>query len=224
MIFLSVKIYKNNIYRKYIMDIIKLLSIQKDDKQKWVKYYALETYKYYDYIINILPNNQSILEVGSGGGVFYSKHKDILTKRNNKYTCIDIDEPNIEYSKQKCDYVDFFVKDICDFTEEDFKQYDILLLIQSYIVIPNIENVFKKYFKANPNGCIMMINTIFPDLFRTPINVVKKCLSSISDMNYGIALTLNDIDELGTYLGRKITNINICKNLSGFDSYLTIIR
>ena len=34
------------------MDIIKLLSIQKEDKQKWVKYYELETYKYYDYIIN----------------------------------------------------------------------------------------------------------------------------------------------------------------------------
>jgi SAM-dependent methyltransferase len=215
---------KNNIYSKYIMDIIKLLSIQKEDKEKWVKYYDLETYKYYDYIINILPNNQSILEVGSGGGVFYSKRKDILTKRNNKYTCIDIYEPSIEYSKQKCDYVDFFVKDICDFTEEDFKQYDMLMLIQSYIVIPNIENVFKKYFKANPNGCIMMINTIFPHVFRNPINVVKKCLSSISDMNYGIALTLNDIDELETYLGRKITNINICKNLSGFDSYLTIIR
>ncbi len=53
------------------MDIIKLLSIQKEDKQKWVKYYDLETYKYYDYILNVLPNNQSILEVGSGGGILF---------------------------------------------------------------------------------------------------------------------------------------------------------
>lgn len=52
------------------MDIIKILSIQKKDKHKWVKYYELETYKYYDYIINILPNNQNILEIGSGGGSF----------------------------------------------------------------------------------------------------------------------------------------------------------
>jgi hypothetical protein len=43
-------------------------------------------------------------------------------------------------------------------------------------------------------------------------------------MNYGKALTIKDIDGLGTYLGRKITNINICKSLSGFDEYLTIIR
>ena len=52
------------------MDIIKLLSIKKDDEQKWVKYYGLETYRYYDYVINILPNNQKILEIGSGGGYF----------------------------------------------------------------------------------------------------------------------------------------------------------
>jgi len=206
------------------MDIIKLLSIKKEDKQKWVKYYELETYKYYDYIINILPNNQSILEVGSGGGVFYSKHKDILTKRDNKYTCIDIDEPSIEYSKRKCDYVDFFVKDIRDFTEKDFKQYDMLLLIQSYIVIPNIENVFKTYFKANPNGCIMMINTIFPDMLSGVVSKIKPYFSKMDNCNHSKALTLNDTDELGTCLDRKITNINICKSLSGFDEYLTIIR
>ena len=39
------------------MDIVKFLLIQKEDKQKWVKYYELETYKYYDYILNILPKS-----------------------------------------------------------------------------------------------------------------------------------------------------------------------
>lgn len=37
------------------MDIIKFLSIRKNDKQKWVKYYDIETYKYYNYIVDILP-------------------------------------------------------------------------------------------------------------------------------------------------------------------------
>ena len=102
-----------------------------------------------------------------------------------------------------------------------------LLLIQSYIQIPNIENVFKKYFKANTNGCIMMINTIFP---YTISNIASICKTHIlplllnNNCVSGRALTLNDIDELGTYLERKITNINICKSLSGFDEYLTIIR
>ena len=210
-----------------IASIIKILSIKKEDKQKWVKYYNLETYKYYDYIINILPHNSHILEVGSGGGVFYSKHKDILTNKNNKYTCIDIDKPSIEYSKQKCDYVDFFVKDICDFTENEFKQYDLLLLIQSYIQIPNIEKVLKKYFKSNPNGSIMMINTIFPDKISNIATICKTVVLPLLLNNNcisGRALTLNDIDKLGNYLGRTIKNITICKSLAGFDEYLTIIH
>ena len=84
------------------MDIIKLLTIKKDDNQKWIKYYELETYKYYDYIIkmDILPCNKNILEIGGGGGIFYSKYKDELTKKNNKYTCIDIHKKSIEYAKK----------------------------------------------------------------------------------------------------------------------------
>lgn len=209
------------------MDVIKFLSIQQDDEQKWVKYYNLETNKYYDYIINMLPNNQSMLEVGSGGGVFYSKYRDVLTNRNNKYTCIDIDAPSIEYSTQNCNYVDFFVKNVCDVTVKDFKQYDLLLLIQSYIQIPNIECVFKRYFDANPNGCIMMVNTIFPNVISNIAAICKTHLLPLllnNDCIRGRALTLRDIDELGSYLGRTVTNINFCKSLAGFDEYLTIIR
>jgi 2-polyprenyl-3-methyl-5-hydroxy-6-metoxy-1,4-benzoquinol methylase len=82
------------------MDIIKLLSIKKTNKNKWVKYYEVETYKYYDYILDILPSNKNILEIGSGGGIFYSKYKDLLIQKNNKYTCIDIHKQSIEYCKK----------------------------------------------------------------------------------------------------------------------------
>ena len=205
------------------MDIIKLLTIKKDDKQKWVKYYDLETYKYYDYILNRLPYNKSILEVGCGGGVFYYKNKDVLIKKNNRYTCIDIDAPSIEYAKQKCNYVDFFVKDICDLTEKELSYYDLLLLVQSYIQIPNIEKVFKKYFKAKPNGCIMMINTIFPDAFCRVSTLIKETVLPSQKNIIRSSLSLEKIKTLEVYLHRKITNIKICKSLSGFDEYLTII-
>ncbi len=210
-----------------MMNAIKLLTIQKDDKQKWVKYYELETHRYYDYILNFIPNNQNILEIGSGGGLFYKKHQTVLTKRNNKYTCIDIDEPSIEYSKQKCDYVDFYVKDVCAFTETDFEKYDMLLLVQSYIQIPHVERVFKKYFKANPNGCIMMINTIFPAFLSEFMSFCKSYIVPMLFNNNcvsGKALTFDEIEQLGVYLERTVTNIYICKSLSGFSEYLTIIR
>ena len=206
------------------MDIIKLLTIQKDDKQKWIKYYELETYKYYHYIINFLPYNKSILEVGSGGGVFYSKYKDVLIKRNNKYTCIDIDEPSIEYSKEKCDYVSFFVKNFCDVTEREFKHYDVLLLVQSYIQIPNIEKVFKRFFNANPNGYIMMINTIFPHSFCWISTLIKETFLPHQKNIRRTSLSLKKINALKMYLNRKITNIKICNSTLGFDEYLTIIH
>lgn len=209
------------------MDIIHFLSIRKNDPKKWVKYYEIETSKYYDYLLNLIPNNQQILEIGSGGGVFYVTHKDILVKKNNQYTCIDINQQSIDYSNTQCDYVDFQVKNVCDYSTEEMAKYDILLLVQSYIQIPNIETVFETYFTANPHGCIMMVNTIFPRSLSTIVSFCKtRILPAIlnNDCVSGKALTLREIDDLKKRLGRTVTNIFICKSLSGFSEYLTIIR
>lgn len=211
------------------MDIIKFLSIKKKDKDKWVKYYELETYKYYNYIIkmDILPHNKNILEIGSGGGIFYYKYKDILTKKNNKYTCIDIHKKSIEYSKKKCEYVDFYVKDICSFTKKELKEFDLLLLVQSYIQIPNINSVFKKYFEVNPNGRIIMINTFVPVILSKCIETIKSSIIPAvinNDCVYGKAMNNHEIKKLEKYLNRKIKNININNNsLIGFPQYLTEI-
>lgn len=73
----------------------------------------------------------------------------------------------------------------------------------------------------------MMINTIFPNVLCHVANICKTHILPIILNNNcvsGKALTLNEIDNLGNYLERKITNINICKSLSRFDEYLTIIR
>ena len=83
------------------------------------------------------------------------------------------------------------------------------------------------YFRANPNGCIMMINTIFSSLMSGIATLIKTHVLPLifnNDCVSGKALTLNDIDNLGQYLDRHITNIYICNNLIGFSEYLTIIR
>ncbi len=208
------------------MDIIKFLSIRKNDKHKWVKYYELETHKYYDYIVDILPANTTILEIGSGGGVFYNKYKHALLAKNNKYTGIDINEDNIIYSNDNCDYVDFRVKDVSSYTESEFQQFNVLLLVQSYIQIPNIEDIFKRYFLANPNGSIIMVNTIFPDFLGKTMTVLKTHVLPFifnNDCVSGKALTIKNLDQLSVYLDKEITNSKICKSLSGFDEYVTII-
>lgn len=210
-----------------IKNILDFLSIQKEDKNKWVKYYNIETYKYYDIIINYIPNNKNILEIGSGGGVFYTKYKNILTKKNNKYTCIDIDKSSIKYSKNNCDYVNFYTRNILDFTKKELKKFDLLILVQSYIQIPKIEKVFKKYFNINSNGKIIMINTIFPNYLSYFITIFKSNILPKffnNDCVKGKTLTINKIIKLKNYLNKKIKNINICKSLIGFNEYLTIIN
>jgi 2-polyprenyl-3-methyl-5-hydroxy-6-metoxy-1,4-benzoquinol methylase len=209
------------------MDVIKLLSIKKKDKNKWVKYYEVETYKYYDYILDILPSNKNILEIGSGGGIFYSKYKDLLIQKNNKYTCIDIHKQSIEYCKKKCNYVDFYVKDICDFTKKDLEEFDVLLLVQSYIQISDIDKIFKKFFEVNPNGRIIMVNTIFPVILSKFIqNIKTHVIPKIAnnDCVTGKALTKYEIKKLEKYLNRKIKNTIIYTSLIGFPQYLTEIQ
>ena len=210
------------------MDIIKFLLIKKKDKYKWVKYYELETYKYYNYIIkmDILPYNKNILEIGSGGGIFYYKYKDILTKKNNKYTCIYIHKKSIEYSKKNVNYVDFYVKDILEFTQKDLKEFDVLLLVQSYIQIPNIDKIFKKYFEVNPNGRIIMVNTVFPVTLSNIIkNIKTRVLPAIAnnDCVSGDAMNIYEIKKLEKYLKRKIKNTIISNSVIGFPQYLTEI-
>ena len=72
----------------------------------------------------------------------------------------------------------------------------------------------------------MMINTIFPNVLHNPATICKTYILPIIFNNNcvsGKALTLNEIEKLGNYLDRKITNINICKCLICFNEYLTII-
>jgi 2-polyprenyl-3-methyl-5-hydroxy-6-metoxy-1,4-benzoquinol methylase len=176
--------------------------------------------------MDILPSNKNILEIGSGGGIFYSKYKDILTKKNNNYTCIDIHKESIEYCKKKSNYVDFYVKDILEFTKKDLKEFDMLLLVQSYIQIPDIDKIFKKYFKVNPNGRIIMVNTVFPVTLSNIIkNIKTHVLPAIAnnDCVSGDAMNIYKIKKLEKYLNRKIKNTIISTSVFGFHQYLTEI-
>ena len=211
-----------------IINCLEIINIKKDDKDKWVKYYHLETKKYYDYLINLLPKNQNILEIGCGGGVSYEENKKQLIKLNNNYTCIDIYKNAIENCKtnDKLKYVKFLHKDIHSYKGKELGKFDILILIQSYVQIPNIYNVFEKYFKHNPNGYIMMINTIYPSVLVKPSEFIKNIFLPNVFNYYCViseSLTLEKIELLKNNLSRKCVNIKLENSISGMNEYLTII-
>lgn len=146
-----------------IINCLEIINIKKDDKDKWVKYYNLETKKYYDYLLNLIPKNQNILEIGSGGGMFYEENLLKLIKLNNKYTCIDIDKNAIENCKSndKIKLVKFLHKDIHSYKGKELGKFDILILhlrtlktpifLQTYICKKIFKNIFVWVYRVNGN-------------------------------------------------------------------------
>ena len=53
-------------------------------------------------------------------------------------------------------------------------KHDVILMVQTYVCVPNIEKVIKQYFKQNPNGKIIIINTIFPEYLTGISNIGRE--------------------------------------------------
>ena len=189
----------------------------------YMLYYRVETKKYYDVLVNRLPSNSRILEIGSGCGQFYVDHSDQLKRMNNSYHCIDLDTTQVEFADKSCPYVKSMVRDIRTFTSEELRDYDVLLLVQSYVQIENIESVFQMYLSANPHGSIYMINTIFPEAICELATFIKQIILPNQPGIVRKSLSIERLCDLELVLDREFTNEVIGTSLSGFDQYLTII-
>ena len=210
-----------------LSNVYRLLTLNPKNTNKYREYYEIETQMLYKYLVdnNLLERNKDILEVGCGGGVFYEEYKNYLTGLNNKYTCIDIDEPSIRISKTKVDFVKFKCLDIHDYPINELCKHNIILMVQTYICIPKINNIIKKYFEENIYGKIIMINTIVPEYLCGISNIGRELIAKAwFGVNWGKALTLKYMIELGQHLNRRLTyNIIGQSPLSGHDEYIMVL-
>ena len=208
----------------YISNVIKFLkSFQKNNENRYRDYYELETIFTYEFLVkhNILTRNKNILEIGCGGGIFYEEYKDYLVAQNNIYTCIDIDKTSIAISQKNCDYVKFICVDINELSISELAKFDILLMVQVYICIPNMKKIIKKYLKSNPNGRIIIINTIVPKYLTGISNFGRTIINNLFDVNWGEALTLDKIHDFAEYIKKPISyEIIGTSPLSGHYEYL----
>ena len=160
------------------------------------------------------------------GGVFYEEYETYLKGLKNQYTCMDIDEPSISISKTKVDFVDFKCLDIHEYPENELGKHDVFLMVQTYVCVPNIDKIIKRYFKENPNGKIIMINTIFPEYLTGVSNILREVIGKgLVGVNWGKALTLNYMIEISKRMKRHLTyNIIGQSPLSGHDEYIMILE
>ena len=191
-------------------------------------YYGIETQMLYKYLVdnNILKRNQNILEVGCGGGIFYEEYKPYLKGLKNKYTCIDIDKPSIKISKQNVDYVNFKCLDIHDYPINELVKHDVILMVQTYICVPNINKVIKQYFKQKPNGKIIIMNSIVPEYLIGISNFGRDFIAKgWFGVDWGKALTLDYIMKMSKRINRNLRYKIVGQSpISGHDEYIMIIE
>jgi 2-polyprenyl-3-methyl-5-hydroxy-6-metoxy-1,4-benzoquinol methylase len=214
------------------MDIItkyyRLFSYDKNDENGGRMYYEIETQMLYKYLVdnNVLKRNQNVLEVGCGGGVFYKEYEIYLKGLNNQYTCMDIEEAPLTQARKIADYVDFKCLDIHEYPKNELGKHDVILMVQTYICVPNIDKVIKRYFKQNPNGKIVIINQVYPEYLTGISNILRDVIGKkMMGVNWGKALTLNYMLELSKRMKRKLTYNIIGKSpLSNQDEYIFILE
>ena len=116
--------------------------------------------------------------------------------------------------------------DLHDYPINELAKHDILLMIQTYVCIPNIDNVLQNYFKENPKGKIIIINTIFPNHLTQISDLCREIIvKGIFNENWGKALTLDKMIETSKKLNRKLTYDIIGKSpLSGADEYIMTLE
>lgn len=211
-----------------IPHVYRFLTHDKNNPNRYRNYYEIETKMLYKYIVNnnIFKRNQNILEIGCGGGIFYEEHKNYLIRRNNNYTCIDIDEPSINISKQKVDYVNFIAMDIHNYSIKELGKYDIILLVQTYMCVPNMIKILENYFKENQNGKVIMIHTIFPEYLTEISNVYREIImKKYFGVDWGKSMTLNHMIEISKILKRHLTYTIIGKSpLHSMNEYIMIFE
>ena len=160
------------------------------------------------------------------GGVFYEEYEKYLKGLNNQYTCMDIEETPLTQARKIADYVDFKCLDIHDYPKNELGKHDVILMVQTYICVPNIDNVINRYFKENPNGKIIIINQVYPEYLSGISNIGREVIAKgWFGVNWGKALTLNYMIEMSKRMKRHLTyNIIGKSNLSGHDEYIMILE
>ncbi len=142
-----------------------------------------------------------------------------------QYTCIDIEEAPLIQARKIADYVNFKCVDIHEYSTNGLGKHDVIFMVQAYVCVPNIDKVVRQYFKQNPNGKIITINTIFPEYLTGINNICREViLKDYFGINWGKALTLNYMFQMSKRLKRHLTYNIVGQTSLGNDEYIMILE
>jgi SAM-dependent methyltransferase len=180
-------------------------SVQLYEKIFGNKKFALSTPNLFNSVLNTLPINSTILDMGCGSGVCYKNNDtlNLIIKSNFKITGVDINKIALSKFQERINKnsLGSKVKLCCgDIMTMKLEKYDYIIFSESAPTIPK-NDLHKIVFYItknllNENGKIIFINNLV-DKPQKITKFLKPKLKYITSIDFGRTLTKLDFDELG---------------------------
>ena len=170
-------------------------------------------------VLEDIPDNSRILDVGIGTGYTYAKNSNYIKKKNLQIVGVDIDHEYIRSaihtikSSGLDSYIKFINQDIYTIPHEHLavESFDFVIFSDSYAVIPNVHAMitFCEKYLVN-NGDMIVTSTLF-DKYNSFISWFKRRIFYFSSIEFGDMMLK---DNLKRYILTRCTEVNdICFKL-----------
>jgi 2-polyprenyl-3-methyl-5-hydroxy-6-metoxy-1,4-benzoquinol methylase len=122
--------------------------------------YYTESQLFENYLVNILSNKKSILDLGCGACMFWLNNP-ILIHNSKKITCIDLNQQILKYPKYLLKQHSKISVDYADIYDFDIKDYDTVLFIEVIMQIPEPHKMLQHIWNTNPNCTVIFAHNVY---------------------------------------------------------------
>jgi ubiquinone/menaquinone biosynthesis C-methylase UbiE len=150
-------------------------------------------------LLQDIPENSTILDIGIGTCYSYCQNADIIKERNIRIVGIDIDEAYILTAKHALidarleDWIELMCIDIY-ITDLDKRTFDYVVFSDSYSVISNVNNMLRYCERfMNRVGYMIITSTLF-DTYHQNVDFIKQNLKYVSIVEYGTMMLKQDLE------------------------------
>jgi ubiquinone/menaquinone biosynthesis C-methylase UbiE len=165
-------------------------------------------------ILDTVPDNSRILDVGIGTGYTYTKNADIIKKKNIRIVGVDIDDEYVRQAKHAMidasldEYVNVIRGDIYEVKNSllSDKSFDYVMFSDSYAVIPNVHGMCtfcEKFLK--PSGSMLVTSTLFEE-YNYYVNWIKERIVCVTTIDFGKMMIKSELENYIVGRGCRSSN------------------
>lgn len=153
-------------------------------------------------VLESLPDNVMILDVGIGTGYTYAKNDDLIKRKNLAILGVDIDPEYIRHAEQAVidheleDQIKLIVHDIyVPSSEIPTEFFDYVIFSDSYAVIPEVHEMIsfcERFLRPNSESQMIVVSTLF-DQYNDKFDWIKNHIIYLTSIDFGKMMVKNDL-------------------------------